>query len=166
MDARHFLSIIRKVALEDKDFLVRRMSSHALALMESAKAGDALLEVLQKENDDMGVKINAWYGLAKLKRPEAVDTFENVLDAAGGDIPCDLLVNAALDVSIGNPTLLPALQKAYNRKQVSTWIKSKILQVLGKAEGVEYAPFLKGVAADSATEEALRKSARDALEGK
>jgi hypothetical protein len=150
---------LRKAALEDEDFLVRRMSSHALAFMESDEAGDALVEVLKKETGDVGVKLNAWYGLASLKRAEAVELFDGVLDAAGGDIPPDLVVDTALKVTTANPGLLPALRKAYDRSTVSTPLKVRILQVLGKAPGGEYAPFLQGVMADPATSETLRKAA-------
>ena len=155
---------LERAALEDKDFLVRRMSSHALAFMEHADAGDALAKIVEKETRDGGVRLNAWYGLANLKRPEAAQTFENLLDEAGGDIPADFVVDTALKVS--DTALLAPLRAAYDRKSVSNPMKAKILRVLGEAPSGEYREFLGQIAADANAPEELRKAAEEGLKGK
>ena len=52
-------------AKEDSDDLVRRMASHALALIGTEEARDPLL-ICMNEDKDWGVRVNSAYGLAKL----------------------------------------------------------------------------------------------------
>lgn len=157
------IDVLETSALEDENFLVRRMSSHALAFMDHEAAGDALLNIINKETRDGGVRINAWYGLATLGRPEAIPTFEKLLNEAGGDIPPDFVVDTALKIS--DPKLLPSLRLAYDKKNVSKAMKVRILRTLGNAESGEYRSFLRQLSLDENAEADLRKTATEALGG-
>jgi HEAT repeat protein len=153
-------------ALADKDFMVRRMASHALAFMDKPEAGDALVDIVKKENRDGGVRVNAWYGLASLKRREAAELLPQVLDEAGGDIPVDFVVDTALKFSESSPELLPSFRKAYDHSQVSKGMKAKLLRALGRDESGQYQDFIRQVAGDAAADADLRKVAGEVLEGR
>ena len=112
---------------------------------------------------DAGLPLNAWYGLSRLGRPEAAATLDRVLDRAGGDVPADMVVGAALKNK--NPALLPALRKAYERETVSKAMKVNILRTLAKAETGEFDGFLREVESDANAEEELRNAAQSSLEG-
>ncbi len=149
------------VALEDENFAVRRMSSHALAFMDHEDAGPALLKIVETETRDGGVRINAWYGLAQLKHPATARTFERVLNEAGGDIPADFVVDTALKVN--NPDVQPALRNAYSNESVSKGMKLRILRTLGKTDNAENRAFVQKIADDPSTPEDLRSAAVEAL---
>ena len=154
---------LKAAAIEDENFMVRRMSSHALAFMKNEKAAGSLVEIIEKETRDPGVALNAWYGLAEMKHPRTAAMFERVLDRAGGDVPADMVVGTALKTA--DPSLLPALRKAYDRDNVSKPLKIGILQTLAKAESGEYGNFVRQVANDANAPEELRKAAQASLDG-
>jgi len=145
-------------ALEDEAFIVRRMASHALALMGNEAAGDALVEVLAAETRDAGVRLNAWYGLATLGRPEAVDRFGELLDGSGGEITADFVVDTALKIE--DPRLYPALRAAYDHSAVTDGLRIAILRTLARDEKGAWREFIQAVAADEKTPAAVREVAR------
>jgi len=149
-------------AIEDSDFMVRRMSSHALAFMNSEDTVGSLVKIIENETRDPGVAVNAWFGLANLKRPEAASTFERVLDRAGGDVPADVVVATALKNS--DPALLPSLRLAYDKESVSNALKTNILRTLAKVDSGEYEDFVRRVANDASAAEELRTAARESLD--
>jgi hypothetical protein len=148
-------------ALEDDDFIVRRMAAHALAFYKNPDAGDSLLAIVEAEAADSGVRLNAWFGLADLGRPEAAATFEKVLRGSGGDAPAELVVSTALKVV--NPELLPGLRTAYDHDAISKGTKALILDALGKDEHRRYTDFLRGLAENEQADADLRKAAQAAL---
>lgn len=150
-------------AMEDDDFMVRRMAAHALASMGHEEAGDALADIVEKETRDAGVRLNAWHGLASLERPEAVTTFSKILESAGGDVSADLVVDTALKTS--HPALLPELRKAYDHSAVTVGVKIRILRTLGQSDPQAYGDFLRSIAENSSVDEGLRRAAAEALAG-
>lgn len=153
---------LEKAAIEDEDFAVRRMSSHALAFMDKPECGDALVNVVKKEKSDVGVRLNAWYGVAKLKRPEAGDTFDIVFDHAGGEVSADMVI--ATGVNVAGAAIAPTLRRAYDDKRVTDGVRPSILGTLGADPNHAYDDFLRQVANDASSSEALRSAARKALE--
>jgi hypothetical protein len=153
---------LKGAALDDENLLVRRMSSHALAFMNEEDAVGALVEIVESEKRDPGVGLNAWYGLARQNRPEAVSTFEGVLNGAGGVASANTVVATAL--SLDFPELLPGLRLAYDNDSVSSSMKGNILRKLAKAASGEYDDFVRQVANDQNVSEKLRKAAQDAID--
>lgn len=149
---------LEAAALEDEAFIVRRMASHALALMQNEAAGDSLVEILGAETRDAGVRLNAWYGLAQLGRPEAVERFGELLDGSGGEITADFVVDTALKVE--DARLYPALRAAYDHTAVSDGLRIAILRTLARDEGGSWQEFIRSVAADEKTPAAVREVAR------
>jgi hypothetical protein len=149
-------------ALDDEAFIVRRMASHALALMGNESAGDALVEVLAAETRDAGVRLNAWYGLATLGRKEAIERFGELLDSSGGEITADFVVDTALKVE--DPRLYPALRAAYDHSAVTDGLRIAILRTLARDESGVWRDFIRAVATDEKTPAAVREVART-LEG-
>lgn len=145
-------------ALEDEDSIVRRMASHALAAMGNEAAGDALVEILAAETRDAGVRLNAWYGLATLGRPEAVERFRELLDGSGGEITADFIVDTALEIE--DPRLHPALRAAYDHSAVTDGLRIAILRTLAREDRDAWIEFIRAVAADEKTPEAVREVAR------
>ncbi len=163
-DAR-LVEPLEKAALEDDNFMVRRMSSHALAFLGSEEAGDSLARIVSTEKRDAGVRVNAWYGLANLGREEAYSSFDSVLAGAGGDVTSDLVVSTAMQVRDPDQRLFPSLRRAYDNQQVSTSVKTRILQVLGTSETGAYTDFLSSVEQNASADQTLRDAAKKALGG-
>ena len=91
------LSALGATLKNDPDLMVRRMASHAAALIGTDAAADVLRPAMAND-EDWGVRVNSGYGLAKLKQACRADipvlalggvTLENVrscLDAGAAGI--------------------------------------------------------------------------------
>lgn len=152
-------------ALQDESFLVRRMSSHALAFLGDEAAGDSLVRVIENETRDAGVLLNSWYGLATLQRPEAVSSFARVLDHAGGDLPADFVVDTALKISDREERLLGTFEISLARDSVSLAMKSRVLSTLARSNTSASRQLIQRVADDAAAPAELREQAQRILTG-
>lgn len=156
---------LERSAIEDESFLVRRMSSHALAFLGDQAAGDSLVRVIENETRDAGVLVNSWYGLATLERPEAVTTFARVLDHAGGDLPADFVIDTALKIPDRDERLLGALELALGRSSVSLPMKSRVLSTLARSTSSAARQVIQRVADDENAPTELRNQALQILAG-
>ena len=152
---------LEDAALKEDDFIVRRMAAHALALMGNPDTGDSLVKLIDKETRDSGVRVNAWYGLAKLKRPEAGPLFDKVLAQASGDIPPDVFV--AIAMQVGDTGLNPSLRRAYDDERVSIATRASILRTLGNDPNRGFDDFLHGIVDNQGLDQRLRDAAAEAL---
>lgn len=157
-----FIAPLEKSAVEDDNFIVRRMASHALGHMGRPETADSLVNIVKKEKDDSGVRINAWYGLATLKSPESPALFDHVFERSGGDVPPDFVV--AIGMKFKDPNLSPSFRKAYDDKRISDATRIDIIRRLGDDSNRAYDDFLRGLAADQGAGEAIRKAASEALQ--
>ncbi|MGE3164644.1 MAG: HEAT repeat domain-containing protein [Planctomycetota bacterium] len=156
---------LERSALEDESFIVRRMSSHALAFLGDETAGDSLVRVIDNETRDAGVLLNSWYGLATLGRPEAVTTFARVLDHSGGDLPADFVVDTALKIPDRDERLLGAFELALGRASVSLPMKSRVLSTLARSNSAAARQVIQRVADDESAPAELRAQAQQILTG-
>ena len=69
------LPALDTILKNDPDLLVRRMASHAAALIGSDAAMDVLRPAMANDQD-WGVRVNSAYGLAKLKQQDGLDTLQ------------------------------------------------------------------------------------------
>lgn len=157
-----FINPLEKAAVEDDNFIVRRMASHALGHMGRPETADSLVNIVKKEKDDSGVRINAWFGLATLKSPESPALFDLVFERSGGDVPPDFVVS--IGMKFKDPNLSPSFRKAYDDKRIADATKVEIIRRLGSDTNRAYDDFLRGVAADQNTAESIRKAASEALQ--
>ncbi len=149
-------------ALEDDAPLVRRMASHALATMSQEAAGDALIRILDGDSRDDRVRLNAWLGLAALRRPEALERFGALLDGGGAEMTADFILDASLQID--DPYLHPAFREAYDHPQVTSGLRIAILRTLAQEDSGQWRGFIRSVAEDADSPESLREVARGLTE--
>jgi hypothetical protein len=93
----------------DPDLLVRRMASHAAALIGT----DAAVNVLRPamlHDEDWGVRVNSAYGLAKLKQQDGLDTLQRFYASADTPAEYSLAILAGL-ADVAAPTTGPLFRK-------------------------------------------------------
>lgn len=71
---------------EDKDDMVRRMASHALAVL-AVPAAEAPLRAAATDDADWGVRVNSAYGLAKLQKEDGLLILRTAYESA--DTPAE-----------------------------------------------------------------------------
>ncbi len=156
-----FTEPLARSALEDDDFLVRRLSSHALASLENSPSADRLAEIFDAESGDAGVRLNAWYGLARQDDSRAVDNFGQLLDGASADVGVDLMIGEAL--RLRKPKMNPALARALNRTDVGSGTKVMIVRALANDSTKDYSQVLLRLVSDPSTAVSVRKAAKNLL---
>lgn len=141
----------------ESDRLVRRMASHAIALIGD-EAGIAALQKLD-DDSDIGVRINAAFGLAKVKAPGGLKAYQSFYDSPDTD---EFLKVAMLGgfTLLKDPDAVPFLERVYFK---SDDLKTKIIVVaaLGETPGEQSADLLTRIIA-SEPEDSVFEAAQKA----
>jgi len=74
------ISALAQALQKDEDLLVRRMSSHAIAMIKN-EAGLPSLRTAMNSDSDWGVRVNAAYGVAKLGQSDGVKMLEDAYNS-------------------------------------------------------------------------------------
>jgi hypothetical protein len=148
-------------ATHDPDLLVRRMASHALAVMNSTDA-IASLEGAMQGDDDFGVRANSAYGLAKLGQQSGIDALLQLWNSPGLDPGSRVAVLGGI-ADVGNPAFAPIFRPLIGDKTKE--YTYRILGIMGasKAKDQGALPALETVAADASDQDSLREAARKAI---
>jgi len=142
----------------DESPMVRRCATHSLAVLEEPHAGAVLRELYTGGTErDVGVLLNAWYGLARLRQPEAFEPLERLLDSATPDITEDTILSTVLVVR--HPALNVSLREAFSRPAVSDFTRRRILNVLAEDPDPASRAFLVEVSSDPDLDPELRNLA-------
>lgn len=98
----------------DPDALVRRMSSHALAVAQMEKGYDALERAMIADTD-WGVRVNSAYGLAKNGRPQGLDALVNAYESP--DTPGEYRISILGGIAdVAAPSTAPLFRKILAEK--------------------------------------------------
>ncbi len=154
--------VLADLLFGDDELLVRRMSSHSLATMDSEVAVDVLAELWSQSPgpSDAGILLNSWYGLARLGRDVAFSSLSRLLDSATEELTENTMFGTILLVD--DARLDSALEEAFYRTAVSSKHKLLILERIGAASGGA-SEFLWQVADDIYLDESLRRRAEELL---
>ena len=96
---------LSKAMMNDDDVLVRRMSSHAIAMI-GTEAALAPLRGVMESTDDWGVRVNAAYGVAAQKQEDGVKWLVDFYEAESSPKESKGPVLGAL-ASLGAPSTAP-----------------------------------------------------------
>lgn len=104
----------------DPDSLVRRMASHAIAVGQMEKGYDAL-ERAMIADQDWGVRVNSAYGLAKVGRPQGLDTLVNAYESP--ETPSEYRIAILGGISdVAAPSTAPLFRKILAEKDDMTYL--------------------------------------------
>jgi HEAT repeat protein len=144
----------------DKDPIVRRMSSHALAVLENPAAEDPLRAAMTGDKD-WGVRANAAYGVAKLGRDDGLRLLRQAYES--GDTPPEYripILGGLADVA--DPSTAPLFRKILAEAPDESYLLLAI-HALEKMKDVQSLPELQRVAADDHPE-TIKQAAQKAVE--
>lgn len=155
-----FVDELEAIAGGDDELAVRRGASRALATMEDARAGEAL-QRMYAAGGDVGVMVNAWYGLARMGYPQAFASLARLFDAATSEVTEEMILSTVLVVE--DVRLHPALREVYARDWGSSSARGEILRTLASDPADGSRDFLWRIAGDPETDAAHRDLARELL---
>lgn len=133
---------------EDKDDMVRRFSSHALAMIRDDRAAPALLAAM-KGDTDFGVQVNSAYGLAKAGNPDAVAWLATYCDAPDKR-EYRLIVYPAL-ADVADPSTAPLFRKILDEPAETTLLTTAIA-ALEKMKDYDSLPALARIIQGNASQ--------------
>jgi len=130
----------------DGDDMVRRMASHALAVMKAPSA-EAPLRAATTDDLDWGVRVNSAYGLAKLGRDDGLQTLQKAYESAETPAEYRLAILGGL-ADVAAPSTAPLFRRILaDTKDVSYLLVS--IGALEKMKDAESIPALERVAGSS-----------------
>src|SRR5882672_931296 len=133
-------------ALKDKDDLVRRMASHAIAVLGDPSA-EAALRGAATGDADWGVRVNSAYGLAKLKNDDGLRILREAYESSETPAEYRLAVLGGL-ADVAAPSTAPLFRKILaDTKDVSYLLASII--ALEKMKDTESLPALEKLQSSS-----------------
>ena len=144
----------------DPDLLVRRMASHAAALI-GTDAAVAVLRPAMLNDEDWGVRVNSAYGLAKLKQPDGLDTLQKFYGSPETPAEYSLAILAGL-ADVAAPTTSPMFRKVL----ADTTDPSYVLIAIGaleKMKDTQALPDLQRIATTSKSD-MIRQAAQRAID--
>lgn len=144
----------------DKDDIVRRMASHALAVLV-APAAEGPLRAAATGDADWGVRLNSAYGLAKLKHDDGLRILQQGYESS--DTPSEYrfgILGGLADVAA--PATAPLFRKILGDSQDATYLLLAI-HALEKMKDAGSLPALQQLVA-SAQPELVKQAATKAIE--
>jgi HEAT repeat protein len=138
----------------DKDDIVRRMASHALAVL-GASEGEGALRAASIGDADWGVRVNSAYGLAKLKQDDGLHLLQAAYE--GSDTPGEYrlaILGGLADVAA--PSTAPLFRRILADSKDAGYLLTAI-QALGKMKDADALPALQQIS--SSTQPDLVKQA-------
>ena len=141
-----------------ENVMVQRMSSHALAFLDSEEEIPALERVM-KEGSEWGVRINATYGLAKRGHRGAVQQLRQTYRDADDAISREQTF--AVMAEVGEASYLPLFQERLGKEETYS---TRFVAVRGIAKVGDEAslPLLSAIAEDPGEDKALQVEAKKA----
>jgi len=133
----------------DKDDLVRRMASHAIALL-GTPAAEAPLRDAATGDADWGVRVNSAYGLAKLKNDDGLRIVQEAYESPKTPPEYRLAVLGGL-ADVAAPMTAPLFRKILSDTQDVSYLLASI-GALQKMKDAEALPALQQLAANSASD--------------
>ena len=130
----------------DGDDMVRRMASHALAVMKAPSA-EAPLRAATTDDSDWGVRVNSAYGLAKLGKDDGLQILQKAYESAETPAEYRLAILGGL-ADVAAPSTAPLFRRILaDTKDVSYLLVS--IGALEKMKDAESIPALERVAGSS-----------------
>jgi hypothetical protein len=144
----------------DSDLMVRRMASHAAALI-GTDAAAAVLRPAMLNDEDWGVRVNSAYGLAKLKQQDGLDTLQKYYASVETPAEYRLSILAGL-ADVAAPSTGPLFRQILNDTTDAGYVMVAI-GALEKMKDTQALPDLQRVAASSKSD-MLRQAAQHAID--
>ena len=130
------------VLKSDKDDVVRRMASHAIAVLGSP-AAEGPLRAASTEDADWGVRVNSAYGLAKLGKDDGLRILRDAYESPDTPAEYRLPVLGGL-ADVAAPSTAPLFRKILtDTKDVSYLLTS--IHALEKMKDTEALPALEQI---------------------
>jgi HEAT repeat protein len=154
------LPALAEALKNDPDDLVRRMASHAMAVI-GTEAAEAPLRAAMNGDKDWGVRANAAYGVAKLGRDDGLRLLESAYTSP--DTPAEYrlgILGGLADVAA------PSTAPLFRRILADTKDMSYLFMAVGalaKMKDQGSRPDLERLAASESTPPAIREAAQKAL---
>ena len=145
---------------KDEAGLVRRMSSHALAMIGTEASLPALRAAMSADKD-WGVRVNSAYGVAKQGQPDGAKVLEDAYyskEAAGYQA---IIFNALADAA--TPANAPFFRKVLGESSEIGYLIGSI-GALEKLKDAESVSLLNRIAGDAKYDPTVREAAKKAAE--
>jgi HEAT repeat protein len=127
----------------DGDEMVRRMASHALAVL-GAPAAEAPLRAATTEDADWGVRVNSAYGLAKLGKDDGLRILRESYESADTPAEYRLAILGGL-ADVAAPSTAPLFRRILADTKDASYLLVSI-GALAKMKDTESIPSLEKVA--------------------
>jgi len=144
----------------DGDDMVRRMASHALAVLGSP-AAESPLRAATTEDADWGVRVNSAYGLAKLGKDDGLRVLRESYESSETPAEYRLAILGGL-ADVAAPSTAPLFRRILADTKDASYLLVSI-GALGKMKDVESIPALEKIAA-SGQPEMVKQAATRAIE--
>ena len=154
------LPVLDTILKNDPDLLVRRMASHAAALIGSDAAMDVLRPAMTND-EDWGVRVNSAYGLAKLKQQDGLDTLQQFYTSADTPAEYRLAILAGL-ADVAAPTTGPLFRQILADTTDAGYVLIAI-GALEKMKDAQALPTLQSIAT-STKSDTIRQAAQRAID--
>jgi len=144
----------------DSDSLVRRMASHAIAVLGAPEGAGPLREAATGDSD-WGVRVNSAYGLAKLKNDDGLKILQDAYESPSTPAEYRLAVLGGL-ADVAAPSTAPLFRKILTDTQDVSYLLASI-SALEKMKDTEALPALQNLAG-SASSQIVKQAAAKAIE--
>jgi HEAT repeat protein len=143
----------------DKDDIVRRMASHALAVLGSSE-GEGALRAASIGDTDWGVRVNSAYGLAKLRQDDGLHLLQAAYE--GADTPGEyrLAILAGL-ADVAAPSTAPLFRRILADSRDAGYLLTAI-QALVKMKDADALPALQQLSSSTQPDLVKQAAARAA----
>ncbi|HEV3026514.1 MAG TPA: HEAT repeat domain-containing protein, partial [Planctomycetota bacterium] len=133
----------------DGDEMVRRMASHAIAVL-GAPEGAAALREAASGDPDWGVRVNSAYGLAKLQQEDGLKILREAYESSETPTEYRLAVLGGL-ADVAAPSTAPLFRKILTDTQDVSYLLASI-GALEKMRDTEALPALENLAGSSSSQ--------------
>jgi hypothetical protein len=154
------LSALGATLKNDPDLLVRRMASHAAAVIGTDAAAEVLRPAMTHD-EDWGVRVNSAYGLAKLKQPDGLETLQQFYASAETPAEYRLAILGGL-ADVAAPSTGPLFRQVLADTTDAGYVLIAI-GALEKMKDTQALPDLRRIAA-SAKSDMVRQAAQRAID--
>ncbi|HVR84596.1 MAG TPA: HEAT repeat domain-containing protein [Planctomycetota bacterium] len=143
----------------DSDDLVRRMASHALAVLGAPEGAGPLREAATGDAD-WGVRVNSAYGLAKLNQDDGLKILQEAYESSATPAEYRLAVLGGL-ADVAAPSTAPLFRKILTDTQDVSYLLASI-GALEKMKDTEALPALENLSGSSSSQ-IVRQAALKAI---
>jgi HEAT repeat protein len=141
----------------DDDEIVRRMASHALAVM-GAPSGEAPLRAATTEDKDWGVRVNSAYGLAKLGKEDGLKILRDSYESADTPPEYRLAILGGL-ADVAAPSTAPLFRKILSDTKDAAYLLVSI-GALEKMKDAESITALQAIVNSTQTDMVKQRAAK------